>query len=62
MSYIRFFVRENFSCDDVTFLIQITNVPLSKLREKQKVIGKCLFLILNTRAKLIKAPQCKFKI
>ena len=62
MSYIRFFVRENFSCDDVTFLIQIANVPLSKLREKQKVIGKCLFSILNTRAKLIKAPQCKIKI
>ena len=62
MSYIRFFVCENFSCDVVTFPIQITNVPLSKLREKQKVIGKCLFLILNTRAKLIKAPQCKFKI
>ena len=39
----------------------IANIPLSKLREEQKVNGKWIFLILNTSYKLIKPLNVKSK-
>ena len=57
-----FFSMNLIVAQNVTFHIQISNVPLSKLRRKPKVIGKHIFLNSNPWTKLIKAPQSKFKM